>query len=77
MLPLATSSNITDFAANVFAVRFYSAIASGRSVGHAVEQARFAIDVLVGGGSDVIQTLTRDDLDLAEYPLIRQPDIEG
>jgi len=73
---VATARSITDLAANLFAVTFYRAIASGRSVDHAVEQARYAIDVLAGDGGDVIQTLTRDDVDLTEYSLVREPDVE-
>lgn len=72
---IATSRNISDLAANLLAVTFYRAIASGRSVGHAVEQARYAIDVLAGGGSDVIQVLARDDVNLMELVLVRKSDV--
>jgi hypothetical protein len=71
---IATSSTITDLAANIFAVRFYAAIASGQSLGHAVEQARFAMDVLAGGSGGVIQTLTRADVEINNLVLIDTPD---
>lgn len=72
---IATARSITDLAANLFAVTFYRAIASGRSVDHAVEQARYMIDTLTGGGGDVIETLARTDVDLAAYVLVREPDV--
>lgn len=67
---VATSATITDLAANVFAVRFYAAVASGQSIGHAVEQARYAMDVLAGGSGDVIQTVVREGVALDELVLV-------
>lgn len=70
---IATTRNITDLAATVFASRFYAAVAAGRSVRHAIDQAKFAIDVLAGGEGDVIESLTRDDVDLDELVLVKPP----
>ncbi|MPZ71235.1 MAG: CHAT domain-containing protein [Actinobacteria bacterium] len=72
---IATARSITDLAANVFAARFYSAIAAGQSVQHAVDQACYAIDVLAGGEGDIIWTLTREDVDLETFALIRAPEV--
>lgn len=69
----ATTRSITDLAATVFASRFYAAIAAGRSVRHALDQAKVAIDMLAGGAGDVIESLARDDVDLTELVLVRPP----
>jgi CHAT domain-containing protein len=68
---VATTTDISDLAANLFAAQFYRAIASGQSVRAALEQARFAIDVLASGEGDVIATLARDNVNLDELVLVK------
>ena len=58
---IAPAREIDDAGALVFAVSFYSAIASGRSVRAALDQARLAIDQLPTAQGNVISSLTRED----------------
>ena len=51
---IATAREIEDAGALVFAVSFYSAIASGQSVRAALDQARLAMDQLPTAQGDVI-----------------------
>jgi hypothetical protein len=74
---IATTTAITDLAANVFAARFYGAIASGQSVQAAIDQARIGIDLLASGEGDVVESLTRDDVDLCQLVLVQAPDGES
>ncbi len=70
---IATAEDIADVAANLFAVRFYAAIAAGQSVHSAIEQARAMIDMLPGESGDMIQPLVRDDVELADLVLVKPP----
>ncbi|WP_262064033.1 CHAT domain-containing protein [Streptomyces sp. STR69] len=70
---IATTTSISDQAASLFATVFYRAIASGQSVGAAVGQARVMINMLAGGGGDVIASLTREDVDLDGLVLVQIP----
>jgi len=71
---IATTTEISDQAASLFSTVFYRAIASGQNVRAAIEQARVIIDMLAGGGGDVIASVTRDDIDLNELVLIKVPE---
>ena len=57
----------------MFAVSFYSAIASGQSVRAALDQARLAMDQLPTAQGKVIASLTREDLDLRDMVLVKVP----
>ncbi len=70
---IATRSSISDIAANLFAVRFYAAIAAGQSVQSAIGQARAMIGMLPGENGDIVQPLVRDGVDLAELVLVKPP----
>jgi len=70
---IATAREIEDAGALVFAVSFYSAIASGQSIRAALDQARLAMDQLPTAQGDVIASLARDNLDLGEIKLVKAP----
>ncbi|AWK10753.1 hypothetical protein DDQ41_19690 [Streptomyces spongiicola] len=72
---IATTTEISDLAANLFATVFYRAIASGLSVRVAIDQARFAIDTLAGGHGDVIASVTREDVDLDALVLVEPTEL--
>ncbi|MFI1213599.1 CHAT domain-containing protein [Streptomyces sp. NPDC020802] len=71
---IATTREISDQAANLFATCFYRAIASGQSIRAAIDQSIYAIDVLAGGKGDVIASIARDDVDLDSLVLIELPE---
>lgn len=70
---IATSANVSDIAANLFAVRFYAAIAAGQSVQAAIQQARAMIGMLPGESGDIIQPLVRDGVEHAGLVLVKPP----
>lgn len=70
---VATTRSITDLEATVFASRFYAAVAAGRSVRHAIDQAKFVIEAMAVGGGDVVQSLARDNVDLDQLFLVQPP----
>lgn len=70
---IATAREIEDTGALVFAVSFYSAIASGQSIRAALDQARLAMDQLPTAQGDVIASLARNDIDLRDLVLVKLP----
>jgi hypothetical protein len=70
---IATASSITDLAATVFATKFYAAIAAAQTIGAAVDQATFAIDVAGLDEGWKLDVLARDDIDVDERVLIQLP----
>jgi CHAT domain-containing protein len=71
---IATTREISDQAANLFATCFYRAVASGQSIRTAIDQAVYAIDVLAGGKGDVIASIARDDINMDSLVLIELPE---
>jgi len=70
---IATSEDISDVAANLFAVRFYAAIAAGQSVHSAIEQARAMIGMLPGGERRYRPAAGRDGVELEDLVLVKPP----
>lgn len=70
---IGMTAGISDVAAQVFAARFYSAIASAQSVGTAIAQAAVAVELLGLDEGWKPDALTREGLDLHELILVQQP----
>lgn len=60
---VAMSSSIGDSAACLFAGQFYSAIAGGQSVGHALEQGKVVLDVAKFKDADLPTVISRSGVD--------------
>jgi hypothetical protein len=72
---VAMSDAVLDVAAILFAQQFYAAIASGQSVGSAMKQARVQIEAALvdDGASELPQHISRDDTDIDQLILVRDP----
>lgn len=68
---IATADSIGDIAAATFAARFYAAVASGQSVGAAVNQGKAAVDFLGLGEGWKHDVITRDHLDPNKQVLVK------
>jgi hypothetical protein len=63
---------ISDIAAKAFAVKFYTAIASGQSLGSALKQGQAMAQYLTGEGANP-EVLARDDVDISSLRLVTPP----
>lgn len=68
---IAMADTIADVAAAVFATRFYSAIASGQSVGSALKQGKAAMRAASLDDADLPAEVTRNDVDINDLVLVR------
>lgn len=73
---IATADSIGDVAAAAFAARFYAAVASGQSVGAAVNQGKAAIGFLGLTEGWKHEILSRDDLDPNDQVLVRVQELD-
>ena len=71
---IGMSASISDVAAQVFAARFYSAIASAQSVGAAITQGAVAVDLVGLDEGWKPDALVRDDVNVETLVLVRPPD---
>lgn len=71
---IATADSIGDIAAATFAARFYAAVASGQSVGAAVNQGKAAVDFLNLGEGWKHDILTRTDVNPNQQILVKAAD---
>jgi hypothetical protein len=70
---IGMSSTVTDLGAAVFAARFYSAIASAQSVSVALEQGKVAVDAAGLAEGWMVNSITREDIDLSSVVLVQPP----
>ncbi|HEY0017949.1 MAG TPA: CHAT domain-containing protein [Longimicrobium sp.] len=67
---IGTRDRISDEASIIFSAKFYSAIASGRSVQDAFERARLALRLEHPDEGDILEILHRDDVNPAKIVLV-------
>ncbi|MGH2728308.1 MAG: CHAT domain-containing protein [Actinomycetota bacterium] len=72
---IGMAEEISDVGAQLFAARFYSAIASAQSVGAAIEQGAVAVDLVGLDEGWKPDALTREGLDLHEMVLVQQASV--
>ena len=71
---IGTTRIINDTEATLFASHFYEAVASGESIRTAIEAGKDVLEKTLLVDGDVIESLKRDDVDLADQILVKLAD---